>query len=262
MRQSSPVSPRLRPRTPSVRSTPSSVTSVSPSARPPHPQPAARQQRQVVGVGGLPQLEHHVVRRVHHVVDRAHAGQEQALGDPARRRPDHDVVEHRHREAGAQVGRLDRRRRRRLDRPPARRRVGRLRRVEREAEARRQVAGDPDHGPGVGAVALDRDVEDDVGLEPQRLGERACPARPAPRRPGSAGRRRRRRARAPSPSTASRWTRRRASCGGRSRRRRAGWHRPERAAPGPPPRSCAPRTRSRAARPRRRRRRGGSCRRP
>ena len=121
---------------------------------------------------GLPQLEHDVVRRVHHVVDRAHPGQEQALGDPARRRPDHDVVEHRDREPGAQLGRRHRRRRRRLDRSPARRRVGRLRRVERELEARREVAGDPHHRPRVGAVALDGDVEDGVGLEPQRLGQR------------------------------------------------------------------------------------------
>ncbi len=85
--------------------------------------------------------------------------------------PTADVVEHRHREAGAEVGRCHRRRRRRLDRPPARCRLGRLGRGERKPESPRQVAGDPDHGPGVGAVALDRDVEDDVGLQPERLHE-------------------------------------------------------------------------------------------
>ena len=71
---------------------------------PPDDQPTAGQQREVVGVGGLAQLEHDVVRRVDHVVDRTHAGQEQPLGDPARRRAHGDVVEHRHGEAGAEVG--------------------------------------------------------------------------------------------------------------------------------------------------------------
>ena len=44
MRQSSPVSPRLRPRTPTVRSTPSSVTTVSPgrARRTLSPRPGSR----------------------------------------------------------------------------------------------------------------------------------------------------------------------------------------------------------------------------
>ncbi len=172
MRQSSPVSPRLRPRTPTVRC--HAVERLERLTRPgpADDQPPPGQARQVVGVGGLAELEHHVVRGVDHVVDRAHAGQEQPAGDPARRRPDRDVVEHRDGEARAQVGRLHHGRRRRLDRPAARCRLGRLGRGEGEAEAGRQVAGDPDDGPGVGAVALDGDVEDDVGLEAQRLGQR------------------------------------------------------------------------------------------
>ena len=84
MRQSSPVSPRLRPRTPTVRS--HAVERLDRLARPgpPDARARARQERQVVGVGGLAQLEHDVVRRVDHVVDRAHAGQQQPLGDPTR----------------------------------------------------------------------------------------------------------------------------------------------------------------------------------
>ena len=71
MRQSSPVSPRLRPRTPTVRSTPSRVSMRLARAGPAHREAAAGQQRDVVGVGGLPELEHDVVRGVDHVVDRA-----------------------------------------------------------------------------------------------------------------------------------------------------------------------------------------------
>ena len=96
IRQSSPVSPRLPPGTPTVRVTPSSVSSVSPGSarRTISPRPPSRVE--VVGVGGLPALEHHVVRRVDHVVDRSHAGQGEPIGDPLRRWADHHVAENRH----------------------------------------------------------------------------------------------------------------------------------------------------------------------
>ena len=56
-------------------------------------QAAPAQPGQVVGVGGLAPLEHHVVRGVDDVVDGPHAGQGEPLGDPPRRRADHHAVE-------------------------------------------------------------------------------------------------------------------------------------------------------------------------
>jgi hypothetical protein len=41
--------------------------------------------------------------------------------------------------------------------------------VQRTPEARGEVAGDPLHGPGVGSIALDRDIEDHVGRDGQRV---------------------------------------------------------------------------------------------
>ena len=74
IRQSWPVSPRPGPGRPSVRSTPSRVVTVSPAAARRTSEPAAGQPVEVVGVGGLAELQHHVVGGVDHVVDRAHAG--------------------------------------------------------------------------------------------------------------------------------------------------------------------------------------------
>ena len=70
-------------------------------------QPVSGEPRQVVGVGRLTQLEHDVVRSVDHVVDGPHAGQQQALGDPARGRGHRHVVEDGHRQAGTEIGRVD-----------------------------------------------------------------------------------------------------------------------------------------------------------
>ena len=84
MRQSSPVSPRPRPRTPTVRCTPSRVSIDLAGSRPTHSKASAGQEREVVGVGGLAQLEHDVVGRVDHVVDRPHAGEEQPFEPPTR----------------------------------------------------------------------------------------------------------------------------------------------------------------------------------
>ena len=59
----------------------------------PDAEAVAAQRRQVVGVVGLAELEHHVVADVDDVVDRAHAGRGQALGHPRRRRADRHAVD-------------------------------------------------------------------------------------------------------------------------------------------------------------------------
>ena len=93
----------------SVRSTPSSVTSVSPGARAAHHERRAPQRREVVGVHRLAQLEHDVVGGVHHVVD--------ASGRPtassrcrshARRGPDLHAAHHGGEEARTALGVVDR----------------------------------------------------------------------------------------------------------------------------------------------------------
>ena len=76
---------------PSVRSTSSSVVSVSPASAGADPEPVAAERRQVVGVVRLAELEHHVVADVDDVVDRAHAGCGEPLGHPRRRRSDDDA---------------------------------------------------------------------------------------------------------------------------------------------------------------------------
>ena len=82
-------------------------------AGPPDAEAVAAQRRQVVGVVGLAELEHHVVADVDDVVDRAHAGRGEALGHPRCRRPDRHAIDHRRREAAAAVAvdDLDRRHR-------------------------------------------------------------------------------------------------------------------------------------------------------
>ena len=165
IRQSSPVSPRLRPCSPTFRRTPSSVSTVSPGRGVADGQPTSGQQRQVVGMGRLAQLEHDVVRGVDDVVDRAHAGQQQALGDPTRRGPHDDVTQDGHGEARTgSVASTDV-----LvapHRPAARGGRGRLGECEGQFQAARQVAGDPGDAPCIGAVPLDGDVEHGVGRSP------------------------------------------------------------------------------------------------
>jgi hypothetical protein len=125
----------------------------------------------VIGMGGLPELEHHVVRRVDHVVDRSHAGQGEAIGDPPGRRAHDDVAEHRDGQAGAEVEVLHRGACGVADRLPAWRRGRRFGQGEGEPEPGRQVTGDARHAPGVGPVALHRDVEDGVLLQAERIGQ-------------------------------------------------------------------------------------------
>ena len=97
--------------------------------------------REVVGVVGLAQLEHHVVRHVDHVVDRSHAGGEQALAQPGRRRPEANTRDDPGHEPSAQVGvdHVDRRQGRRLG-SRTRSRPARAPRTGRPAEAARSRA--------------------------------------------------------------------------------------------------------------------------
>ena len=94
IRQSWPVSPRPGPG--SAQGPLHAVEGGHGLARPgpADHQAVAGQAVEVVGVGGLAELEHHVVGRVHHVVDGPHAGQGQPAGQPARRRADLDAGEH------------------------------------------------------------------------------------------------------------------------------------------------------------------------
>ena len=141
MTQSSPVSPSPRPGTPRIAATPSSVSSSSPGRARRTTRPAPAEAVEVVGVGGLAELEHHVVRGVDDVVDRPHAGERQPARHPARRRPDRHVGEHPHREARAQVGRVDRGAGEARHRRPGRAATAGLGRgVNGTPEARRQVA--------------------------------------------------------------------------------------------------------------------------
>ena len=131
--------------------------------------------------------------------------------------PTVDGGEHGDGEPGAEVRRLDAGHAAKSA-PAARRRGKRgVGQGEGKMQAGRQVAGDTGDAPGVGAVPLDGDVEDGVGLESRAPRSEACRARPARRRPAPGGRLRRRRGRALRPSTACRWRRRPSSCGGRSR---------------------------------------------
>ena len=133
----------------------------------------ARQAVAVIGVGGLAELEHHVVGGVDDVVDRAHPAALEPEREPRRRGCDPDPLEDRRGEPPTQLGCVD------PDRDElvgARRRGGRGRRrdgAERHRGARAEVPRDPLHAPGVGAVALDGDVEDRVGLDAQRREDRS-----------------------------------------------------------------------------------------
>jgi hypothetical protein len=141
-----------------------------PVAGPPRRE-AAVEAVEVVGVRRLAELEHHVVRGVHDVVDRAHPAQLEAAGQPPRRRPDRDAVEDRDGESAAQVRVLDVHARRGPVAGAVR--VGGRDRRERDPEARRQVARHALDAPGIGAVALDRQVEHDLVAEVQQLGDRS-----------------------------------------------------------------------------------------
>ena len=152
-------------------------------------------------MGGLAELEHHVVGGVDHVVDRPHAGQGEAAGQPAAATgPTATSVStravkrgHRSWSSTTQGGQLAHRR-------PGARPAGRVGQGEGRPEPGRQVAGHAGHGPGVGAVALHGDVEDDVGLDAKGLGQRlARGGPPATVGRAPAARRGRRRARARRP---------------------------------------------------------------
>ncbi len=142
-------------------------------AGPPDPEPGTRHLGQVVGVVGLAQLEHHVVRDVDHVVDRPHAERGEASGDGGIAGADLHAPQHACLEAAAQVGVED------LDRD-ALDRVGRdqidggLRQRERQPQAGGQVAGHAGHRHRVGTVGVDLEVVDDVRLDAHRLGERGA----------------------------------------------------------------------------------------
>ena len=158
--------------------------------------------------------------------------------------------QHRDGEAGAQLGRHHRRGRRRLDRSPARP-AGRVAPARRTGArgAPRGRGRSPTMRPRVGAVALDRDVEDGVGLEPQRLDQgRARLARRLVAQDQQAGAvvgepELLPRAQHPVGTDAAHLAADDLEAAGQDRRR------PARAGRGPPPRSCRPRTRSRAAPP-------------
>ena len=164
---------------PSVRSTPSSVVSRSPAWRASARRAAAGQPVEVVGVGGLAQLEHDVVGGVDDVVDRSHAQRASSrAGDPRRRRPDRDAGEDRGAEARAQVGRST------TDASPgatADDRHGFGAGMANGSWSRAaEVAGHAGDAHGVGPVGLDGEVEHDVAVDAQGLGER--PARLEPGR--------------------------------------------------------------------------------
>ena len=222
---------------------------VSPGAGPAHQQAAAGQPVEVVGVGGLAELQHHVVGGVHHVVDGAHAGGH-AAGGPATP----------------------------ATRPPAPRSApGPVNRGHSSRSSTTTVASDPDRRPrppgrGAGAPGPTRRHQVGGRRAPRTAGpsgrpgpgpRRPCtrrragwPRRPrrTPRRarcraprpaatPGRGARRRRsgpgsrrgpRTAAARGPSTASRWTPCPSSSAGRWRSRRAARRPPGPAAPGRP----------------------------
>ena len=102
---------------------------------------------------------------------------------PARRRrwaiqrgdgPHGHVAQHAHGQAGAEVEGLHRRRGGALDGPAAGAGQRWLGSAELESQASGQVAGDTDHVPGIGPVALDGQVEDHVVHEAQGLHERGA----------------------------------------------------------------------------------------
>ena len=144
----------------------------------PHAEMTVGDEAQIVGVVGLTQLEHHVVGDVDDRVDRSHAGSGQAGRHPRRRLPDGDVVEYPGAEPLAEVRGLDR----------DGRALGggwiqlgehRLPVGERNTELGGQVTGHSGHRQGVGPVAFDVDVEQHIGLDPERIGQRLTQGEPA-----------------------------------------------------------------------------------
>ena len=147
-------------------------------------QAVARQLVEVVGMGGLAELEHDVVGSVDDVVDGPHPGQGEPARHPRRRGPDLDTGEDAGGEAGTEivVHHLDGDRRGiDLDRA----KLGWVGYGEGQPQAGGEVTGHPGHAPRVGPVGLDGDVVDDVGDDPERLDEalprRRCPGLPRPR---------------------------------------------------------------------------------
>ena len=140
-------------------------------ARPAGGQRPTGEQRTVVGVVGLAQLEHHVVGHVHHVVDGSHAGRDQTLGHPLRRRSQLHPGQHPGEEPATQVGGLD------VHTAQA---VGRFARLvdgegghaERHPLVRGQVPCDAHDAERVGSVRQRVELVHHVARDAERLGDR------------------------------------------------------------------------------------------
>ena len=163
-----------------VRSTSSSVTIVSPGSARRTRKARPGQAVEVVGVVGLAQLEHDVVRHVDHVVDRAHARPAPAARPSMARtaappRRSSTVAVKRPHRSGARMstGVGDG-----ADRPADH---GRMRIGEGHAQVGGQVAGHAAVAPGVGPVAGEVEVEHDVGESTPRASVHRDPERQAGR---------------------------------------------------------------------------------
>jgi hypothetical protein len=131
------------------------------------------QQVEVVGVGGLAELEHHVVGGIDDRVDRAHPAEQQPARDLGRRGHGGHTGDHPRREPRAELGRLD------GDRGEARRRLagGRhqgLRQLERQPQLGRQVSCHAGDAEAVRAVRRHVEVEHHVGHDAERLDDRGA----------------------------------------------------------------------------------------
>jgi hypothetical protein len=134
--------------------------------RPPHAEPVPAEGVEVVGVGRLVQLEHHVVADVDDVVDGSHAGGTEPPRHPGHRCSDLHARHHQGGEPRAALAVEH------LDGGRARRPVGLHRgrsRSERHAEMCGNIAGKAEMPPTVGAVAGEVDVEHHLGGQVERL---------------------------------------------------------------------------------------------
>ncbi len=127
-------------------------------------------QVRVVGVGGLTEFEHDEIARVHHVRDGPHSRESQSASEMLRGGTDAYTTNEREGEPAAQVRGLN------LDVSTLASLTGlaggrHLGKTEGVAESGRQVARDPEEGPGVGAVALNGDIEHHVGLDAEIVEE-------------------------------------------------------------------------------------------
>ncbi len=153
-----------------------------------HHDAVAAETVEVVGVGGLAELEHDVVRGVDDRADRPHPGQHEAPGDLGRRGQRGDADEDAADELLAGLRRRHRDRGELADGPPGLVDDG-LGDRERQAQARREVPGHPGDREAVGPVRLDLEVEDGVGDDAEVLGEGLAGLHGTGQRgPGGAGR--------------------------------------------------------------------------